>query len=122
METTSETKTHDVFSITTEDFHAQVVEDPSPILLDFWAPWCGPCRLMKPQLEMAAKLLGPEVRVAQINVDEEPELAGMFGISGIPTLALLKDRTVIGAWSGLMPANELVQRVRAALAKASPAA
>lgn len=107
--------TAEVLELTLANFQAQVVEDASPILIDFWAPWCGPCRVMKPVFHEAAQTLKGEVRAATVNVDEQPALAEAFGIRGIPTLILIQGGRVIDAWSGAMPAAALVQRVRARL-------
>jgi len=111
----NETSVDSIFVLTTDSFRAKVQDDPTPILIAFWAPWCGPCRAMKPILSDVAKTLGEEVRVATVNVDEEPALAEMAGIRSIPTLVVVKNLKVIDAVSGVIPAPELVQRVRDAL-------
>jgi thioredoxin len=105
----------DILHITEGGFQKAVVEDPTPILIDFWAPWCGPCRMMNPILEEAAKKLGGKARVAKVNVDEEPRIAEAFGIRGIPTMVLIKDAKVIDVFQGVVPADQLVQRVESAL-------
>ena len=106
----------DILHITEGGFNKTVAEDPTPILIDFWAPWCGPCRMMNPILEEAAKLLAGEVRVAKVNVDEEPRIADAFGIRGIPTMVLIKEAKVVDVFQGVVPAEALVKRVQAALA------
>jgi thioredoxin 1 len=108
--------TSGVQHITEADFKAVIVDDPSPILIDFWAPWCGPCRMMNPILEDAAKRLEGKVRVVKVNVDEEPRIADAFGIRGIPTLVLIKDAKVIDLLQGVMPAAQLASRVLSAAA------
>lgn len=105
-----------VIHLTTEEFKAQAIDDPSPLLIDFWAPWCGPCRTMAPFLAEAAQQLKDEVRVGKINVDEERKLAEIFGIASIPTLVLMQGGKVAGAVSGVMPAAGLIQWVKAQLA------
>ena len=70
------------------DLHAQRAE--IPLVVDFWAPWCGPCRMMAPAYEQAAQMLEPQVRLAKVNTEEEQPLAARFGISSIPTLVLLR--------------------------------
>jgi thioredoxin len=101
-----------VIELKTEAFKAEVIDNGSPILLDFWAPWCGPCRMMKPHLEEAALQLDGVARVAQINVDEEQALAEAFGIKSIPTLVLMQNGQVIDAMRGVVPSDELVARIR----------
>lgn len=105
-----------ILHITEGGFNQAVVEDPTPILIDFWAPWCGPCRMMNPILAEASESLAGKVRVAKVNVDEEPRIADAFGIRGIPTLVLIKEGKVIDVLQGVMPADQLVKRVEAAVA------
>ena len=72
--------------ITKENFQKEVLESEKPVLIDFWATWCGPCQLQGPELEKFEAEYGAQVKVAKINVDEEPELAAKFGVASIPTL------------------------------------
>lgn len=106
---------NDILHITEGGFQNAVVEDPTAILIDFWAPWCGPCRMMNPILEEAAKKLVGKARVAKVNVDEEPRIAEAFGIRGIPTMVLIKDAKVVDVFQGVVPADQLVKRVESAL-------
>jgi thioredoxin len=106
-----------VIELKTDAFKAEVIDNGTPILIDFWAPWCGPCRIMKPHLEETAKQLAGVVRVSQVNVDEEPKLADAFGIQSIPTLVLMQDGKVIDAMQGVVPSGALVARIRERLAQ-----
>ena len=83
-----------------------------PLLVDFWAPWCGPCRTMAPAFAQAAKLLEPEFRLAKVNTEEEQQLAARFGIRSIPTLALFKNGHEVARQAGAMDAASLMRWVR----------
>lgn len=111
--------TSPVFELKTDAFKEQVIDNGTPILIDFWAPWCGPCRMMKPQLDEAARQLAGVARISQVNVDEEPMLADAFGIQSIPTLVLMQDGKVIDAVQGVVPADALVARIKERVASAS---
>jgi thioredoxin 2 len=93
-------------TLTTETLD-DVLARPGLTVIDFWAPWCGPCRAMAPQFERAARLR-PRYRVARVNVDEEPVLAGRFAIRSIPTLVVLRDGEPVAAESGVIGAMPLV--------------
>ena len=95
---------------TTFDTHAG--RSDIPLLVDFWAPWCGPCRSMAPAFAQAAKQLEPEFRLAKVNTEEEQQLAARFGIRSIPTLALFKNGREIARQAGAMDAASLIRWVR----------
>ena len=81
-------------NINRENFSQEVLNADKPVLLDFWAPWCGPCRMVVPIVEEIARER-EDIKVAKINVDEQPELAARFGIASIPTLVVMKDGKVV---------------------------
>jgi thioredoxin 1 len=84
-------------------------------LVDFWAAWCGPCRMQTPQLEQAAQQLGTQAKTGKVNVDEQPALAARFGVMSIPTIVILKDGKPVKQFVGVTPAATLVEAVKAVL-------
>jgi thioredoxin 2 len=94
-------------ALTTATFDKHVERNDIPVVVDFWAPWCGPCRAMAPIFERAAKELEPRVRFAKVNVDEEPTIAGRYGIRGIPTLIVFNHGKVINQQAGLVSIDVL---------------
>ena len=89
--------------VTDDTFATEVLQSPQPVLLDFWAEWCGPCKMIAPILDETAKEFGSRLQIAKMNVDENREVPAKFGIRGIPTLMLFKDgqlaATKVGALS-----------------------
>jgi thioredoxin len=102
------------------DFDAAVLQADQPVLVDFHAPWCGPCRMLAPALEQLAAEFAGRVRFVKVNVDDAPELAGRYRITGVPTLLLFRDGAVVDTLVGLAPVTVLRQRL-AAVAPDAPA-
>jgi thioredoxin 2 len=98
--------------ITDANFVTLVEQSALPVLLDLWAPWCGPCRLMSPVMDQLAVELAGQVRVAKLNTDENPMTARRFGIQGIPTLLILKNGREIGRLVGAQPKAVIQQKLR----------
>ena len=94
-------------NVTAANFESEVLHSDIPVVMDFWAPWCGPCRLIGPVLEKLAATHSGSVKVAKINVDEEPELASAFQVRGIPTLYTMRDGKVAGHVVGFHGADAL---------------
>jgi thioredoxin 2 len=94
------------------NFHRYIEQNDIPVVVDFWAPWCGPCQTMAPQYAAAAQELEPKVRLAKLNIDAEPDLAGRFGIRSVPTLALFKAGREVIRQSGAMGQAGIVRWVR----------
>lgn len=91
-----------VMHITKDIFREEVLDSKKPVLLDFWAPWCGPCRMVAPILEEIAEER-PDIKVAKVNVDEEEELATQFRVMSIPTLLVMKDGEIVNQSVGARP-------------------
>jgi len=101
--------------VTDNNFAAEVLESPQPVLVDFWAPWCGPCRIIAPHLEELDSERD-DLRVVKINTDENPETAAKYGIMSIPTLILFKNGQVAKQIVGALPKARLQQEIEPALA------
>ncbi|MBX3236019.1 MAG: thioredoxin TrxC [Nitrospiraceae bacterium] len=102
-------------SLSRQDFELHHTRSDIPLLVDFWAPWCGPCRMMAPAYEQAAKRLEPQVRLGKVNTEEERGLAGRFGIVSIPTMILFRSGREVARQSGALGADDIVRWVRASL-------
>ena len=94
-------------TLTKTNFEMEVLKSDKPVLVDFWAPWCGPCRMLAPVLAEVAAEKGDKIKVGKVNVDENPELAAQYGISGIPAMLLFKDGKVVATSVGFKPKSEL---------------
>ena len=94
-------------NINKENFNEEVLNSSKPVLLDFWAPWCGPCRKVVPIVEeIAEERL--DIKVGKINVDEQPELAGKFNVMSIPTLVVMKDGKIVNQSLGAKPKHQIL--------------
>ena len=93
--------------ITEDNFEKEVLLSDKPVLLDFWAAWCGPCRMLAPVIEEIARQYGDRIKVGKINVDEEVGLAARFGISAIPMVAVMKDGKVVNTSVGYRPKEQI---------------
>lgn len=95
--------------VTDESFEADVLKSGRPVLVDFWAEWCGPCKQIGPALEEISAELGDRVTVAKINIDENPGVPTRFGVRGIPTLMVFKDGKVASTKVGAMPKSKILE-------------
>ncbi|MBM6828032.1 thioredoxin [Anaerotignum lactatifermentans] len=102
---------HNVYQITKDNFRKEVLDEKKPVLLDFWAGWCGPCRMLSPVVEEVAEE-SSDVKVCKINIDEEPELAREFGVMSIPTLVYMKEGRIVDHAIGLRPKSAIVEMMK----------
>ncbi len=94
------------------NFQKEVLESETPVLLDFWAPWCGPCRMVSPVLDQVADEV-EGIKVGKINVDEQPELANQFRVMSIPTLVVMKNGKVVDSSVGVKPKAQIIKMLEA---------
>lgn len=109
-------ETSGVFAVSDDSFESEVLQSPLPVLADFWAPWCGPCKTVAPLLEEIAAET-PDLRVVKINVDDSPKLAERYNVRAIPTLILFRGGEVADTKMGASPKKDLQEFVRTALNK-----
>jgi thioredoxin 1 len=102
--------------VTDTTFQAEVLESDTPVLVDFWAPWCGPCRVIAPSLEEIADEQADSLRIVKVNVDENQQTAAQFGILAIPTLLLFRDGAEAKRIQGALPKKRLEAELQSGLA------
>lgn len=95
--------------ITSENFEREVLRSDKPVLIDFWANWCGPCRMLSPTISEIAEEYKDKVKVGKVNVDEEAELATMFRVSSIPLLVVMKNGKVVNSAVGVRPKSQILR-------------
>ena len=101
-----------VLSVSKRSFSDEVLSSGLPVLIDFWAPWCGPCRMLSPIVDEVAKDHRADLKVVKVNIDEEPELAGEFGVMSIPTLVLMKNGKIAASAVGVRPKQQIEAMLR----------
>ncbi|PCJ25941.1 MAG: thioredoxin [Rickettsiales bacterium] len=93
--------------ITDSEFEAEVVNSKEPVLVDFWAPWCGPCKMLTPILDQLSEEMAGSVKVVKMNIDDNPEIPSKFNIRSIPTLMIFKDGKSVASKLGALPKNSI---------------
>jgi thioredoxin 1 len=104
-----------VGKVSDSTFESEVLKAAGPVVVDFWAEWCGPCRMIAPALEEIAGSLGPKVKIVKLNVDENPQTAAKYGIQSIPTLMIFKDGQLASRQIGAAPKQKLEQWITTAV-------
>jgi thioredoxin 1 len=102
-------------SVSDSDFDAQVLKSDKPVLVDFWAEWCGPCKMIGPSLEEISEELGEQVQIVKLNIDDHPDTPAKYGVRGIPTMILFKGGEVADTKVGAAPKAQLKSWLEAAL-------
>ena len=104
-----------VMEFNSNNFETEVVNSDMPVLVDFWAPWCGPCKMIGPIIEELAGEFDGKIKIGKVNVDNNQELAAKFGIKGIPTVMLFKGGESINSFVGLRPKEDLAAALTGAI-------
>ncbi len=102
-------------TLTDANFQKEVLENPEPVLVDFWADWCGPCHMIAPIIDELATDFEGQAKVGKLDVDNDAQVAAQYGIRSIPTLLLFKDGQVVDQVIGVAPKTELVEKLNAVL-------
>ncbi len=100
-------------NITKNNFQSEVLDSTTPVLVDFWASWCGPCRMLTPVVDQIAQEQAGALKVAKVNVDDEPQLAAQFGVMSIPTLVLFRDGRPVSKSVGVKPKQAILGMLEA---------
>tara|TARA_B100001057_G_scaffold371590_1_gene375678 strand:- start:496 stop:819 length:324 start_codon:yes stop_codon:yes gene_type:complete len=102
----------DIAAVNDKEFEANVLKAAGPVLVDFWAEWCGPCKMITPILEEVATEMGEEITIVKINIDDNPVTPSDLGVRGIPTLMIFKNGEVASTKVGALPKGQIVQWIR----------
>ena len=105
----------EAMKVESADFKTQVLDSDVPVLVDFWAPWCGPCKMLTPTVEALADEYAGKAKVVKVNVDDNQQLAAQFGIRGIPTVMVFKDGAPVASLVGMQPKAEFAKALDAVL-------
>ncbi len=105
-----------VVELSDQNFQTEVIQSSQPVLVDFWAPWCGPCRMIAPVVDQLADENGALIKVGKVNIDESPNIAASLGINSIPTVMIFKNGQVVDRFVGVQPKTRLQNAIEEALA------
>lgn len=104
-----------VQKVDNSNFQSDVLQSSEPVVIDFWAEWCGPCKMIAPALEEISSEMGDKVKIAKVNIDENPELATQYGVRSIPTLLIFKDGEIVANKIGAAPKSQLSDWISGAI-------
>ena len=104
-----------VHKVDNNNFQSDVLQASEPVVIDFWAEWCGPCKMIAPALEEISSEMGGKVKIAKVNIDENPELATQYGVRSIPTLLIFKDGEIVANKIGAAPKSQLSDWISGAI-------
>ena len=96
-------------AVTDKDFENEVINSDTPVMVDFWAEWCGPCKSLSPLVDEVANEMGEKVKVVKVNIDDSPEAPTKYGVRGIPTLMIFRNGQVVDTKVGGMPKSQLIE-------------
>lgn len=102
-------------TVTDDSFETDVIQSNEPVVVDFWAEWCGPCKMIAPALEEIATEMDGKVKIAKLNVDENPQIAQQYGVRSIPTLMMFKDGAQVSTQVGAAPKSKLVTWINSSI-------
>lgn len=102
-----------IIEVKSDTFEAEVLSSEQPVLVDFWAPWCGPCKALLPIIQKLSDEVDGKVKICKVNIDESPEIAGKYSIMSIPTLLIFKDGVVSDQLVGLVQKNKIMDKLNA---------
>lgn len=100
-----------ITELNNENFEKEVLQSEKPVLIDFWAIWCGPCRMMSPVVDEIAETMGEKVKVCKVNIDENQELAEKYGVMTIPTFLVIKNGSEVGRTIGVQPKEDILKLI-----------